>query len=51
MHEQEIKESIKQMEARDQLRLREEREKEIFLKRLATKVNNSFLRDLHTLRY
>jgi hypothetical protein len=51
LHEQRIKASIKQMEAKEQLRLKEERENEIFLKRLATKVHSSFLRDFHTLRY
>jgi hypothetical protein len=49
--EQEKNASIKHMEENNQLQLKEERENEIFLKKLASKVQSSFLKDFHTLRY
>ena len=51
LQEQEKYASTKQMAEQNQLQQKEERENEIFLKKLASKVQSSFLKDFHTLRY
>ncbi len=51
LQEEEKYASTKQMAEQNQLQQKEERENEIFLKKLASKVQSSFLKDFHTLRY
>ena len=51
LNEQRIIGLVKLMEKETQLRMKRERENDIYRKRLASRVSSSVLRDFHTSRY